>query len=92
MSTVMVRVGASPDHGNERLAFDVRDEPRAQKNHSQTLGSLDARGGLSWCEAAAILEDREWRKMEMADAKARVIEIIARRAALNPQAQEPDNG
>lgn len=30
----------------------------------QTLARLEARGGLGWCEAAAILEDRDWRKMD----------------------------
>ena len=33
---------------------------QALKNHSQSLERLAERGGLSCCEAAAILEDRRW--------------------------------
>jgi hypothetical protein len=33
---------------------------QAQRNHSQTLERLAERGGLSFDEAAAILEDRPW--------------------------------
>ena len=33
---------------------------QAMSNHGQTLQRLAERGGLSFCEAAAILEDRKW--------------------------------
>lgn len=42
-------------------------EPHAKQaysNHSQTLERLAERGGLSPCEAVAILEDRRWSKMD----------------------------
>lgn len=38
-------------------------EAQAQANHSQSLERLAQRGGLSFCEAAAILEDRKWSKI-----------------------------
>lgn len=46
--------------------FDWLEE-RAQKNHSQTLSRLRERGGLSYCEALAVLEDRRWRGMTVAE-------------------------
>lgn len=36
---------------------------QAEKNHYQTLERLHERGGLSACEALAVLEDRGWSKM-----------------------------
>jgi len=37
---------------------------QAAKNHDQTLERLAHRGGLSLCEALAVLEDRAWRRMD----------------------------
>lgn len=37
---------------------------QAQENHDQTLERLNERGGLSPCEACAVLEDRPWRRMD----------------------------
>jgi len=42
-------------------------EDRAQKNHSQSLSRLRQRGGLGYCEALAVLEDRRWREMTVAE-------------------------
>lgn len=47
-------------------------ERQAQANHSQTLDRLRERGGLSPCEALAILENRPWKKMDMRHAAAEV--------------------
>lgn len=52
-------------------------EHQALENHDQTLQVLARRGGLSWCEAAAILEDRPWHRMPDAEAKAAVLRICA---------------
>ena len=41
-------------------------EEQAYKNHGQTLKRLAERGGLSFCEALAVLEDRQWRKTDNA--------------------------
>ena len=35
-------------------------ERQAQKNHSQSVARLAERGGLSPCEAVAVLEDRDY--------------------------------
>ena len=48
-------------------------EPHAKQaysNHSQTLERLAERGGLSPCEAIAILNDQPWRKMDQNNANA----------------------
>lgn len=49
-------------------------ERQAQANHDQSLERLAERGGLSPCEAVAILEDRPWRQMK--DEGARVLKSI----------------
>ena len=36
---------------------------QAMKNHGQTLERLAERGGLSFDEAAAVLEDRKWSRI-----------------------------
>jgi hypothetical protein len=52
-------------------------ERQAKANHYQTLKQLAGRGGLSWSEMVAVLEDREWRAMDDAAAEARVRELCA---------------
>jgi len=51
-------------------------EQQAMRNHVQSLNRLAERGGLSACEAVAILEDRDWRKMTEAEAVERLNEIL----------------
>ena len=52
-------------------------ERQAMANHSQqTLERLAYRGGLSVCEAVAVLEDRRWHRMEEADARARLKALV----------------
>lgn len=54
-------------------------EPQAMANHSQqSLRELARRGGLSVCEAAAVLEDRRWRSMPVVGARACIREHLAR--------------
>ena len=44
-------------------------EPQALKNHcGQDLETLDRRMGLSPDEALAVLDDREWKEMDAAEA------------------------
>lgn len=51
-------------------------ENQALKNHcGQTLERLAQRGGLSHCEAVAILEDRDWKLMDLDDAISRLKEL-----------------
>ncbi len=51
-------------------------EAQALKNHGQTLERLAERGGLSACEAVAILEDRSWHRMSEEDAFIRLANIV----------------
>ena len=39
-------------------------ETQAHVNHSQDLNELASRGGLSACEAVAVIEDRKWTRMD----------------------------
>ncbi len=72
-----------PRHDRQRYArkrFSVPwdavapHERQAQRNHSQSLARLAERGGLSWTELLAVLEDREWTAMDEAVAERRVRE------------------
>jgi hypothetical protein len=49
------------------IRMDLLDEKQAQRNHGQTLCRLRERGGLSPCEALAIAERREWKRMPFVD-------------------------
>lgn len=51
----------------------------AVRNHGQTLEGLNKRGGMSWCEMAAILEHRAHHRMAWEDAKAAVKAELERR-------------
>ena len=46
-------------------------EAQAKSNHYQTLERLAQRGGLAFCEAAAIIEDRPWSAIKWADGNER---------------------
>lgn len=64
----MFPVMTGKDYGREEgacvpLALVLPHERQADRNHGQTLHRLAERGGLSACELAAVLEDREWRAM-----------------------------
>ena len=43
-------------------------EEQALKNHGQTLKRLAERGGLDWTEVLAVLEDRQWIRMDESEA------------------------
>lgn len=51
-------------------------EAQAKRNHDQTLQRLAERGGLSPCEAVAVLEDRPWERMEAREALTRLKVLI----------------
>ena len=62
-------------------AIIAQHEKQAQRNHGdQTLRRLAERGGLSPCEAVAILEDRPWKQMDETAAIKRLAELIAQAA------------
>lgn len=56
----------------------ARHDEQAKKNHYQTLERLAERGGLSWDEALAVLEDRPWKSMRKSEAQSRVLELVKR--------------
>lgn len=56
-------------------------EDQAQKNHYQRLERLAERGGLSWSEALAVLEDRPWIRMDELTAKQEVLKITSKKCA-----------
>ena len=62
-------------------------EAQAAKNHLQSLETLARRGGLGRCEACAVLEDREWRKMTDGEADAKLAEHV--RSFLANTQEEP---
>lgn len=51
-------------------------EKQAHLNHDQSLAGLARRGGLSYSEAIAVLEDRDWHSipiMEAVDSLAKLV-------------------
>lgn len=53
-------------------------EDQALKNHcGQDLERLAAREGLSHCEAVAVIEDRDWRLMDLEEAIARLDALVS---------------
>ncbi len=56
----------------------IPHEAQALKNHSnQTLERLAERGGLGWTEILAILEDRDFQKMDASQAREQVLRYVA---------------
>lgn len=57
-------------------------EQQAQLNHSQSLQRLAERGGLAWSEILAVVEDREFRRMNDREAAQAVMaRLIPKRDA-----------
>lgn len=48
-------------------------EGQAWKNHGQSLSQLAQRGGLSWAEALAIIEGKNWRDAKHSENDAEII-------------------
>lgn len=78
MTEEFFRVGDKPGYSPGIMPWEMiaPHEGQAVRNHSQSLHRLHDRGGLSWCEALCVLEDRAWR----AEPKARemVLRLIER--------------
>lgn len=51
-------------------------EAQAQRNHSQTLERLAGRGGLSPCEAVAVMTDAPWKRVGDAWARAKLMCLV----------------
>lgn len=67
-------VGAKISWHNERFPMSLFTPAACNSNHYQTPERLAERGGLSWCEAAAVIQRRPWSKMDDAEAEAVVRE------------------
>lgn len=67
-------------------------EEQAQRNHSQTLKRLADRGGLSECEAVAVLEDRPWKRMDPDVAHRQLLDLIVAAATPTPPDGTPMQG
>jgi len=52
-------------------------EQQARENHRQSLQCLAERGGLGECEAVAVMERRQWHRMDPAEASRRMRELVA---------------
>jgi hypothetical protein len=65
----------------ESVPWDAVEPHRAQaqRNHYQTLERLAQRGGLSWSELLAVLQDQGWTKIAEDDARKQVNAMIAAR-------------
>lgn len=65
-------VGPSTPYGKPKLtvplALVLEHERQAQANHGQSVARLKERGGLSWSELSAVLDDRKWIQMSLDDA------------------------
>lgn len=55
------------------IRWEALDEGQAFLNHAQSLDRLAERGGLSPCEALALIERRSWRVMDWELALAKII-------------------
>lgn len=55
------------------IPWGILNEEFAQHNHGQTLSRLAERGGLSPCEALAVIERRSWHRMNDEDAARKLL-------------------
>ena len=51
-------------------------EAQALRNHGQSLEKLASRGGLSWCEALAVLRNSKFIEMPEEEAKEKVLALL----------------
>ncbi|MGU9981533.1 hypothetical protein ACJ4V0_15970 [Phreatobacter sp. HK31-P] len=56
-------------------------ERQARENHGQSLARLAERGGLSACEALAIIEDRKWQRMTPAESHSALAALLRAKEA-----------
>lgn len=72
--------GHAKENTTDYIPWEViaAHEEQAMRNHSQTLQRLAERGGLSYCEALAVIDDRPWCPMRQVDAKQTVYARIDR--------------
>lgn len=51
-------------------------EVQALRNHRRTLDQLAMHGGLTPCEALAVIEGRPWERMAFTDARRRLLDYV----------------
>lgn len=66
-------VGRTDPRAPKFIRWEALNEEWAQRNHDQSLATLNRRGGLSACEALAIIEKRYWHKMDWELALAQIL-------------------
>lgn len=66
-------------------------EGQAICNHGQDLEKLNKRGGLSWSEMIAVLEDRRWSRMDENTARKKVEEFIRKNVCTVRMVKNDDN-
>ena len=68
MKSIQLKTGEEP----ARIPWEMMEPhaEQARRNHNQSLERLKQRGGLSTCEALAIMDDRDWAKMDSREAAA----------------------
>lgn len=54
----------------------AKHEAQAKKNHYQDLETLAKRGGLSWCELLAVLQDMPWVRCDQETARILVLDMV----------------
>lgn len=77
MFPIMGKNGGPADPRQVPLAMLLPHAEQAGINHGQTLQRLAERGGFSWCEAAAVLQNRRWEPMDQVVARGYVLERVA---------------
>lgn len=75
--------------GSIPWGFIAAHEARAYKNHGQTLARLAERGGLSFDEALAIVEDRPFALLGPGESKAALATLIETWRAAKPAPPAP---
>ena len=58
------------------MALVLEHERQADQNHGQTIHRLKERGGLSWCELSAVLDDRKYCRMDADAAHERAMRSV----------------
>lgn len=59
-----IKFGLGRNAIRSQIPMSLLNEKHAMRNHSQTLERLAERGGLSPCEALAIIEKRDHRFLD----------------------------
>lgn len=68
----------------------IAHEKQALKNHSQTIQRLAERGGLSPCEAVAVIEDRPYSRLPLAVANEELCRHLRNWMAAIPSTSTPN--